>query len=114
MPDVQIALMTVIAFSALVAVFSYAVNLLLGSVKKDIEHLKIAASDLKTGQTKLNEDIKDLKAGQSKLEVGQAKLEQNIEGLKAGQDKLEQDIEGMKAGQVKLESMLAQIIAKKS
>ncbi len=75
--DFHAILMTIIAFSAIVAVFGKAVSLMLGPVQKDIEHLKGGQAKLESGQAKLE-------SGQAKLEAGQAKLEarlDRVEGL---------------------------------
>ena len=95
--DVHAVLMTIIAFSAVIVVFSVCfglvIRLFLAPVTKDIEHLKT--------------DV-------SRLETRQIKMEQDIEGLKTGQGKLEQDIEGLKAGQANLGAMLKELLARKS
>ena len=59
--DLHAVLMTIVAFSAVVAVFSYAVNLLLKPVYGRLDRLE--------------KDIESLKTGQVKLEAGQVKLE---------------------------------------
>lgn len=58
--DLQLVLMTIIAFSAVVAVFSYAVNLLLKPVYERLGRLE--------------KDVESLKAGQARLEAMLAEL----------------------------------------
>ena len=69
--DVHAVLMTIIAFSAVIAVFSVCfglvIRLFLAPVTKDIEHLKTDVSRLETRQIKMEQDIEGLKAGQANL-----------------------------------------------
>ena len=57
---VKVSLMTIIAVSALFGMFSYAVNNQLSPVKKDIQLVQAAISDLKSGQAKLEAKIDKL------------------------------------------------------
>ena len=67
--DVQIVLMTIITFSAVITVLSFSFNLLLQPVKENqakIESdLKDIESDLKENQTKIESDLKE---NQTKIE----------------------------------------------
>ena len=66
--DLHAVLMTIVAFSAVVAVFSYAVNLLLKPVEARLSRLEKDIESLKTGQGKLEGRLAKLEAGQVKLE----------------------------------------------
>ena len=67
--DIQIVLMTIIAFSAVITVLSFSFNLLLQPVKENQAKIE---SDLKDNQAKIESDLKD----------NQAKVESDLKDFK--------------------------------
>ena len=69
-----------------------------------LERLEAGQTELKTGQTRLEEKVERLEVGQTRLEEKVERLEAGQTELKTGQTRLEEKVERLEAGQTELKT----------
>ena len=96
--DLHTFLITVIAFSAVISVLSFAFNLLLVPIKQDISTIKENQTNLKTNQARMEKElISVIKFGQKEMEDKILQdVSEKIENLFSEIMKIEQNQNGEK------------------